>query len=64
MSYYDTKNNSTTNCNGNYEVIQGTQERVKVTDYSLRCAACGRFFFFDHDSNRKVVACPWCHHRH
>ena len=68
MNYYDTKdaknNKNTTGYNGYYEVIQGTQDRVKVTDYSQRCASCGKFFYFDHDSNRKVVACPWCGHRH
>lgn len=68
MNYYDTKdaknNKNTTGYNGYYEVIQGTRDRVKVTDYSQRCAACGRFFFFDHDSNRKVVVCPWCEHHH
>ena len=68
MNYYDNnknnQNGSTSSYNGYRQVIRGTKERVNSTDYSQRCAACGRFFFFDHDSNRKVVVCPWFEHHH
>ncbi|MBQ9561917.1 MAG: hypothetical protein IJU99_00535 [Lachnospiraceae bacterium] len=45
-------------------VVKGTKSRKARTDSFMRCASCGRLFYFPGNINGETVQCPHCLHNH